>query len=335
MKSQVRSVLFAAVAMLGACGGEREAEVFAPPLAAAKPELISTDQPAGFGTPPVAAATIVAKPVALPATYAEALELGKALVAKSSFPQAREALEHAAKLDKKQPAPHIELARLYIATKQRALAIREANKAVKLAPESSIAYNTLGRAELARFSYDNAIVAFRQATELEPDNVWAWNNLGYTYLQLEQYQEAADALAEATTRPGTTAYMWNNLGTAHEQLDQLDEAREAYEAGGLLGSKEARASRKRLEGVDTIVVMRDDDEAESGDDVDEHSYDIAEPMPEDDEVVEVDASSEEAVEELDAEAGDGERAEPLEDPPVTDMPDEKPVVEAPPRVDPI
>ena len=34
--------------------------------------------------------------------------------------------------------------------------------------------------------------------------------------------------------------MFNNLGTALEHLDQLDDARMAYEAGGKLGSKEAR-----------------------------------------------------------------------------------------------
>jgi hypothetical protein len=49
--------------------------------------------------------------------------------------------------------------------------------------------------------------------------------------------------------------MFNNLGLAHEQLDQLDEARVAFESGGKLGSAEASASRKRLEGVKSIVVM--------------------------------------------------------------------------------
>ena len=54
----------------------------------------------------------------------------------------------------------------------------------------------------------------------------------------------------ATAKPNATGFMWNNLGTAYEQLDQLDDARVAFEAGGKLGSKEAVASRKRLEGVD-------------------------------------------------------------------------------------
>jgi len=75
--------------------------------------------------------------------------------------------------------------------------------------------------------------------------------------------------------------MWNNLGTAYEHLDQLDDARLAFEQGGKLGSKEAAASRKRLEGVDTIVVMRTDKEKpEKSDELVETTYDIAEPLPE-------------------------------------------------------
>jgi hypothetical protein len=56
--------------------------------------------------------------------------------------------------------------------------------------------------------------------------------------------------------------MFNNLGTALEQLDRLDEAREAYEQGGKLGSVVAAASRKRLEGVDSIAIARQLEESE-------------------------------------------------------------------------
>lgn len=89
--------------------------------------------------------------------------------------------------------------------------------------------------------------------------MFAWNNLGYTELLLEKYEDAAEHLAEATRRSGATGYMFNNLGTALEHLDRLDEARAAYEAAGKLGSKEAVASRKRLEGVKTIAIAKVDD----------------------------------------------------------------------------
>ena len=80
-----------------------------------------------------------------------------------------------------------------------------------------------------------------------------------------------------TSRKGVTGYMWNNLGTAYEHLDQLDEARTAFESGSALGSMEARSSRNRLEGVDTIVVMRQPVEDATDD---EHTYETHEPLPE-------------------------------------------------------
>ncbi len=253
MKS-LRAVLFALVVIpLAACGDgdvTTPTAVTLPPIVQRAPEDVPVVEPAK----PVAV-TPVEEQIAIPTTYVDALVLGKQLAAKGSQSRAKEMFEAAAKLDKKQSDPHIELARLFITSGERASAIKAANKAVKLAPESSQAYNTLGRAELARFNYENAIKAFEKSTELNPDNVWAWNNLGFVHLERKDYRKAVAALTEATQRPGATGYMFNNLGTALEQVDELDDARVAYEQGGELGSTEAKASRKRIEGVDTIVVM--------------------------------------------------------------------------------
>jgi Tfp pilus assembly protein PilF len=275
MKSLLRGVLLSLVVLpIAACGGERgDVSTAVSPVGPGSagvsvPEHVAPVKPVVPGEQVVA----VEVPDVTPTTYVDALALGKQLAAKGAHARAREIFELAIKLDKQQVDPHIELARLFIATGDRARAIKSATKAVKMAPGSSQAYNTLGRAELARFDYDGAIAAFRQATELNPDNVWAWNNLGYTYLQLAQYQEAADALAEATSRPGTTGYMWNNLGTAYEHLDQLDDARLAYENGGGLGSVEATASRKRLEGVDSIAIAAPAPRSEK-------TYELKEEMP--------------------------------------------------------
>lgn len=323
MKSQLCSVLFAMVVSVSACGGDRREPTSTEPTSVS--ELTPSKQPVldepkvePVGAPASESPIIE---VELPKTYADALARGKALVDKGEHGKAREVLALAAKLDKKQSDPHIELARSYIATNERANAIKSANKAVKLAPESSQAYNTLGRAELLRHDYDGAIIAFRQATELNPDNVWAWNNLGYTFLMLKQYQDAADALVEATSRKGTTGYMWNNLGTALEHLDELDDAREAYENGGKLGSASALASRKRLEGVDTIVVLNDepdvtdkvDAKGEGGGAI-EHGYDNAEPMPEP--IVEeaADGATDDTTDEPEVEASGGDvKTEPADD----------------------
>lgn len=192
---------------------------------------------------------------ALPTTFDDALAQGRQLAAQGDAIGARELFEAAAKLDRKAAAPHVELARLFITSGDRGLAMAAANKAVKLAPDSSQAWNTLGRAQLARFSYDDAVTAFTKATELDAGNAWAWNNLGFTQLAQKKYAEAADALARATSLPSATGYMWNNLGTAYEQLGQLDLARAAFAAGGKVGSAPALASAKRLVGVTSVVAV--------------------------------------------------------------------------------
>ena len=323
MKS-LRAVLFALVVVpVAACGGDRD--VPAPSASPFPPIVQRAPVPDAVVEPVDPAAPVVAveEPLAIPTTYVAALELGKQLAAKGDRSRAKEVLEAAIKLDKKKAEPHLELARLYIANGERAHAIKSANKAVKLAPESSQAYNTLGRAELARFNYDNAIAAFEQATVLNPDNVWAWNNLGYVHLERKDYRKAVAALVEATNRPGATGYMWNNLGTALEQVDELDDARVAYEHGGMLGSSEAKASRKRLEGVDTIVVM------ERG--PVEKTYDLREEMPEGiDEVTDVVIDEVTVDEEEDVDGSEPK----VEEPAVVAPPVDAPAVEAPAVVTP-
>lgn len=276
MKSLLlKNIVFVSLVSLAACGGDRGSP--APTVKDSGSSMMPMSEPIAELPKVEPVAPIVDRdikqPLAIPASFAEAMELGKKLAEKGDV-QAKDMFEAAAKLNKKSAEPHIELARFYIGKTERAHAIKAANKAVKLAPESSQAYNTLGRAELLRHNYDAAILAFRQSTELNPDNVWAWNNLGFVQLTLKKYDEAIDSLLTATSKKGATGYMWNNLGTAYEHLDQLDEAREAFENGGKLGSSEAVASRKRLEGVDTIVVMHEDKKVE------EKSYETREEMPE-------------------------------------------------------
>lgn len=250
MKS-IKSVMFAL--MLSACGGEKTTPVDLSTLIPKPPKVSDvSEQPVTVAEAPV----VEKQPeVVAPTKFDDAMAQGKAFVGKADVANAKLMFEAAMKLDKKRPEPHIELAKLYISQGERGLAMAAANKAVKLAPLNSQAWNTKGRAELNRFAYDDAIEAFTKATELNPDNVWAWNNLGYTELQLKKYDEAAAHLAEATSRKGAEAYMFNNLGTALEHLDRLDEARAAYDGGAKLGSKEATASRKRLEGVKSIAII--------------------------------------------------------------------------------
>ena len=197
------------------------------------------------------------------------------------------------------------------------------------AKRSSQAYNTLGRAELARFSYDDAMAAFHKSVELNPDNVWAWNNLGLTHLQLKRYQEAADALVEATSRKGAEGYMFNNLGTAYEQLGQLDDARTAFESGGKLGSKEALASRKRLVGVKTIVVMKTEKPAKPAAKGQDTGYDIAEPMADLPDAPKAEPESTESADPAEADNTKVDGSKATSKPEVVPVPVEKPAAPSP------
>lgn len=252
LSSSLSSIVFVVLVSSG-CGDKEK-----PVVQHKQPPVFVDDAPKKLDpkpSVPVAEVEVAKDSVKLPGKFGECISLGKEYAAKGEHDKARELFEAALALDKKHASPYIELARSFIGTNDKGLALKHANKGVKLAPESSYAYNTLGRAELLRHDYDKAIEAFSKATELDATNAWAWNNLGLVYLTLEQYEDAVAALTEATSQKGATGFMYNNLGLAHEQLDQLDEARVAFESGGKLGSSEASASRKRLEGVKSIIVM--------------------------------------------------------------------------------
>jgi tetratricopeptide (TPR) repeat protein len=257
MKVQFRSILFALVLPAAACGGDRET----PTVVSSPTDFLPKPVTPGDAVeaPEVVETPKVVEALQMPTKYDELVALGKELTAKGQFGDAKEMFLAAIKLEKKKAEPHIEMARMYIEMKEKGLAVASANKAIKLAPLSSQAWNTKGRAELAAHNYDKAIEAFTESVELNSDNVFAWNNLGYTELLLKRYEDAATHLIEATSRKDAAGYMFNNLGTALEHLDRLDEARLAYEAGGKLGSKEATASRKRLEGVKTIAIAKTDE----------------------------------------------------------------------------
>jgi Flp pilus assembly protein TadD len=240
---------------VAACGGDLESTVdfkvedyVAQPKSDAQPV---TNVDTSISTDPVVK---IVEPKPMPTKYDELMDEGKKLVAEGKYGDAKTMFDAALKLKSKSADVHIELARMYISSGEKGKAVASGNKAVKLAPNSSLAWNTLGRAELNAHKYEEAILAFTKSVELNPTNSFAWNNLGYTELLLKRYEDAVEHLKEATSLADATGYMFNNLGTALEHLDELDDARVAYEEGGKLGSPAAAASRKRLEGVDTIMI---------------------------------------------------------------------------------
>ena len=330
MKVQFRSILFALVLPAAACGGDRETPKSDPFKAEPKTAPVTTpDKQTGFGEEPKAVEVVK---LAVPTKYDEALALGRELLAKGSYGDAKEMLEAAIKMNKKAAEPHIEMARMYIAMNEKGKSIASAKQAIKLAPLSSQAWNTKGRAELNAHNYDNAIEAFSQSCELNQENAFAWNNLGYTELLLKRYEDAAEHLKIATTKNGATGYMFNNLGTALEHMDELDDARMAYEAGGKLGSKEAVSSRKRLEGVKSVAIAKVEDTGtenpEVRGDTKTQEYDVTDEGDITDEDQEMETNGSGASEETEADDSDSDSAQ-VEEPTVEESLVEDPEVTEP------
>lgn len=248
MKSALfRRVLFAVV-VVGGCGDKpQSSSEVAPEMHRVVP--VQATAPQAPASAPVVKTELPA-PMPVPTDYADAMKLGKAAAAKQDVAVARAMFDAASRFDDASAEPQIELARLFIDSGDKKLALASAKKATKLAPESSAAWNTLGRAQLARFAYDDAITAFEKALDKNPKNAFAWNNLGFTMLELELWSEARNALEEATALPDAAGYMFNNLGLAYEHLEMFEEARTAFEQGGEHGSAAAKYNRGRLEGVD-------------------------------------------------------------------------------------
>src|SRR5262245_57190387 len=107
MKVQFRSILFALVLPAAACGGDRDtSNTTSDPKWEPKPSVsVTPEKPvSGFGEAPKVVE--VAKP--MPTKYDEALAMGRELLAKGSYGDAKEMLEAAIKLNKKAAEPHIE-----------------------------------------------------------------------------------------------------------------------------------------------------------------------------------------------------------------------------------
>ena len=128
MKVQFRSILFALVVPVAACGGDREPQAVTTQLQSIQ---VGTEGARAGDHADVAVGQlpkVVEVNAPLPTKYDEALAKGRELIAKGSYGDAKEMLESAIMLDKKKAEPHIEMARLYIATARRESRSRRRSK---------------------------------------------------------------------------------------------------------------------------------------------------------------------------------------------------------------
>jgi len=194
------------------------------------------------------------EPLEIPSKFADAMALGKALTAKGDNSRAKEVLERPRRWKEVRRASHRARAQ-YIAMGEKGLAIKEREQGgqARARVEPGVQHARPRRARAVQLRQRESSRSARPPSST-PTTTWAWNNLGFTHLQLKHYQDAIEALETATGKKDAAGYMFNNLGLAYEQLDKLGRG-----ARGVRVRRQARlargeASRKRLEGVDTITV---------------------------------------------------------------------------------
>jgi len=84
----------------------------------------------------------------------------------------------------------VNLALVYDARGQKALAERELRTALRHRPDDPLALCHLGYLYYSRGEYDRGVDLYRRALKIDPDNAQAHYNLGYAFAEAHLYPEA-------------------------------------------------------------------------------------------------------------------------------------------------
>ncbi len=263
------SLLFGVLVAAGACGSEKAQErLREAPETQQLAEVL--DEPTEHVTsavlPPEAPepAPIVAEPVEPELTkFSEFMARGRTRMVSGENEGALADFERASEMRPNSQHAKVQMARTLLVLDRAGDARPYIEEAIELDGSSTLAWNTMGRVELAEGQNEAAIASFERATEEDPDNSYAWNNLGFVLIEEGRHEDAVDALEEATSGGSPRAYMWNNLGMAYEHLGDVELARASYRQAQDAGSAKAAVNFARLEGVESLVIAKaDEDSAE-------------------------------------------------------------------------
>ena len=140
--------------------------------------------------------------------------------------------EKSAKLDSKQPLPHLRLGAYYSRLGRLDEAVRQLKIAVKLQPEISQAHYLLALIYSSQKKYDLASVEYetvlKTASQNSPDNIEIHAYLAQLYYALHQYPQAAQQLSkilQLTPQNVSALYL---LGSVDLELDQHEKAKEDF-----------------------------------------------------------------------------------------------------------
>jgi tetratricopeptide (TPR) repeat protein len=206
-------------------------------------------------------------------------------------------LSEAARLDPRDPAPHVALADQYMADANYGAALYALDTAIGLDSTNADAYHKRTVLLVRMEKYPEAEAAARKAVALEPDEAVFWANLGDILMRRNRIQEAVPATRRAVSLDSTNAENWynhgvalaaagslapaiaayrrtiainpdhfqavNNLGAVYGYLGRMDEARETYEKAVQLQPTSVQARMNlalaslRLGDTQTAEIQRD------------------------------------------------------------------------------
>jgi tetratricopeptide (TPR) repeat protein len=157
------------------------------------------------------------------------------------FPEARESLDRALKLEPRSADARALLAIMRVVLNDKQEALRLASDAVAANPASAVAQTALSYAQQASFNLDAAVASQRAAVALDVRNPHAWARLSELVLSQGRLAEATEAAEKAASIDPAVARAQTVLGFA--QLSRLDtqRARQAFEKAIALDSTEPLA----------------------------------------------------------------------------------------------
>jgi len=139
---------------------------------------------------------------------------------------ALELLGHAAALDPKHVATHLELSLLHRRVRDFDRCLDELSLALYYDPDNTTAYTELGAVHQMQGDLDGAIEYFLKALERNPDHAHALAQLGLCYLRKERFAEAIELLERAVERDPYNIAAQNHLSFACVRLEEYDRALE-------------------------------------------------------------------------------------------------------------
>jgi tetratricopeptide (TPR) repeat protein len=169
-------------------------------------------------------------------------QYAEALWQRGSQGQAIAQMEEAVRCAKDDPALHVRLAEMRLATGATQAARTEAEQAIDLDPKSAVAWST--RAQVMRASGDlnQALADYRRALGYAPDDRQILLDIAEIYRKLNQPQRALtslQSLAETYSPGDEPQHVFHLLGLAYMALNRNEDAVESLTAAVLRGPPEA------------------------------------------------------------------------------------------------